>query len=128
MVTNSCQSVLGALELKSLQLILDMGTGSINSSSNVSINTVTPKPLVEQHIIQNCAVSSLDSMLSAKLREEDNPELEKLIRKFPDLFTEGVGIYSGDSHRIHLSLMLFPHDSRYSHSASSFCPVGSQQD
>ncbi len=77
-----------------------MGTGSINSSSNVSDNTALPKPLVKQHVIQNCAVSSLDGALSPKLCEVDNPELEKLIRKFPDLFTEGVGIFSGDSHRI----------------------------
>ncbi len=73
----------------------------INSSLKTGDNyTVTPKPMVEQHIIQNCSVSSLDRMLLAKLHEVDNPELQKLIQKFPDLFTEGVGIYTGDSHRI----------------------------
>ncbi len=101
-IANSCQSVLGALELKSMGLILDMGSGTINSSKKCcDLDTALPEPLVEQHVIQNCAISSLDSALSAMLlREVDNPELESLIWKFSDLFTEGVGIYTGDSHRI----------------------------
>ncbi len=68
--------------------------------------------MVEQHIIQNCAVSSLYSMLSTKLHEAENPELERLIQKFLNLFTEGVGVYTGFEFDIEfdLSMMQFLHD------------------
>ncbi len=56
------------------------------------------KPLIEQHVIQN----AVNRALSTKLHEVDNPELDKLIQKFPKLFTEGVGIYSGEEHQIRL--------------------------
>ncbi len=39
------------------------------------------KPLVEKHVIQTC---NLDNGLSTQMHHEDDPELEKLTRSFPN--------------------------------------------
>ncbi|MCP4337255.1 MAG: RNA-directed DNA polymerase, partial [Mycoplasma sp.] len=92
------------------------------------LDTALPEPLVEQHVIQNCAISSLDSALSAMLlREVDNPELESLIWKFPDLFTEGVGIYTGDSHRIRFKPDAIPTWSRMREVPQAFSQLAADE-
>ncbi len=114
--------MLGAPELRNLRLLLDMGQGTVvesvgtdsqmgnGTTSNLRLPNISEgfplfhKPLVEKHVIQTCA---LDNGLSTKLHEDD-PELEKLTQKFPKLFTEGVGIYSGEEHVIHLKPDVIP--------------------
>ncbi len=81
------------------------------------------KPLVEKHVIQTC---ELDNGLSTKLREDD-PELEKLTQKFPILFTEGVGIYTGEEHVIHLKPDKIPTRSRMREAPQAYAQLAADE-
>ncbi len=125
-VSNSCQSVLGAPELKSLQLLIDMGNVSIHSGSTSNTSdsfSLLPKPLVEKHAIQTCA---LDSGLSTTLHEV-NPELDKLTWKFLKLFTEGVGIYTREEHVIRLKPDVIPTRSRMREAPQAYAQLAANE-
>ncbi|MCP4336370.1 MAG: retroviral-like aspartic protease, partial [Mycoplasma sp.] len=112
-LSSSCQSVLGALELKALKLLIDMGTGTLTPSTLIPNRPsgskeeialqITSKsepllfPPVERHAIQctQCILEDGPSTVS-------DPELDILTKKFPKLFSEGVGIFNGEEHKIHV--------------------------
>ncbi|MCP4339004.1 MAG: hypothetical protein GY799_09000, partial [Desulfobulbaceae bacterium] len=136
-VSTSCQSMLGAPELCSLRLLLDMENGNLLnttvqgtqviseiSQTTSNIYTVLPEPMVEKHVIQTCA---LDGSVSTMLSVDGDPELEKLTRKFPELFTEGVGIYSGDSHTIRLKPDAVPTRSRMREAPQAYAQLASDK-
>ncbi|MCP4344125.1 MAG: hypothetical protein GY795_01190, partial [Desulfobacterales bacterium] len=120
-LSTSCQSVLGAPELKALQLLIDMASGTIVEPPNRRIsgakeeialqNTGESVPLlspsVERYAVQ-CTQCTLEDGPSTKI----DPELDNLIKKFPKLFSEGVGIYNGEEHRIHIKPDAIPCRSR----------------
>ncbi|MCP4353966.1 MAG: retroviral-like aspartic protease [Desulfobacterales bacterium] len=119
-LSTSCQSVLGAPELKSLRLLIDNGSRSIVESAGadshmgrkeISLHKSGERfplltPSVEWHAIQTCTLDNGPST------SKTDPELENLISKFLKLFTEGVGIYSGEEHVIHLKPDAIPCHSR----------------
>ncbi|MCP4340457.1 MAG: hypothetical protein GY799_16600, partial [Desulfobulbaceae bacterium] len=136
-VSNSCQSMLGAPELCSLCLLLDMGNGillnttdkgthmiSENNQTTSDRYTVLPEPMVEKHVIQTCA---LDGSVSTTLSVDGDPELEKLTWKFPELFTEGVGIYSRDSHTIRLKPDAVPTCSHMREAPQAYAQLASDE-
>ncbi|MCP4337402.1 MAG: DDE-type integrase/transposase/recombinase [Desulfobulbaceae bacterium] len=140
-VSNSCQSVLGAPELRNLKLLLDMGAGTIIGSADSQMESfdfreqnsdktgeICPKilkPLVEKHVIQTC---ELDGRVSATLLNSDrDPELDKLTWKFPKLFTEGVGIYSGEEHSIRLKPDAVPTRSRMREAPQAYAQLAADE-
>ncbi len=128
--------MLGAPELKSLRLLIDMAAGTIVESVGTDSQMgrmewaqisktgegfpLLHKPLVERHSIQTC---NLDNDLSTKLCDETDPELDNLIMKFPKLFTEGVGIYSGEEHVIHLKPDAIPCQMRMREAPQAYAPL-----
>ncbi|MCP4365213.1 MAG: RNA-directed DNA polymerase, partial [Planctomycetes bacterium] len=56
-----------------------------------------------------------------------DPELENLISKFPKLFTEGVGIYSGEEHVIHLKPDVIPCRSRMREAPQAYAQLAADE-
>ncbi|MCP4341805.1 MAG: hypothetical protein GY799_23720, partial [Desulfobulbaceae bacterium] len=96
-------------------------------SSNLKTGEGFPllhKPLVEKHSIQTC---NLDNDLSNKLRDETDPELDNLTRKFPKLFSEGVGIFNGEKHRIHVKPEAIPCHSRMREAPQAYAQLAKEE-
>ncbi len=78
-------------------------------------------PSVERHAIQTCTLDNGPST------SKTDPELENLISKFPKLFTEGVGIYSGEEHVIHLKPDTIPCHSRMREAPQAYAQLADNE-
>ncbi|MCP4365296.1 MAG: hypothetical protein GY800_08360, partial [Planctomycetes bacterium] len=89
---------------------------------NTSKNEPLLSPSVERHAVQ-CTQCTLEDGPSTKT----DPELDNLIVKFPKLFSEGVGIYNGEEHSIHIKPDVIPCCSRMREAPQAYAQLAAEE-
>jgi transposase InsO family protein len=135
-VSDSCQSVLGAPEMKRLGLTLNMAEGSIqriipdlNSQQGDIVNVrIGHSQEGISEVVLSKTTNSLAEVHSAtaRLQTQTDP-IDRLVSKFPDLFTEGVGVYHGFQHSIRLKENSVPKRSRMREAPLAFADMAKSE-
>ena len=107
--------------MQSLGLILDMATGTSSQSSD---KTYLPycEPSIRDFVIKNREIS-----VAMKVLHTPDLVLDSLVRKFPALFSSGVGLYTGKPHIIRIRSDAIPHRSRMREPPLAYAKMASDE-